>query len=42
MANVTLCQIVVSYAENRVAFKKCHFELQNVCKAENIFKVLEI
>ena len=23
------------------AFKKCHFELQNMCKAENVFKDLE-
>ena len=22
-------------------FKKCHFELQNVCKAENVFRVLD-
>ena len=24
------------------AFQKCHFELQNVCKAENVLKGLKI
>ena len=38
--HVTLCQIVVSYAENGV-FKMWHFELQNVRKAENVCIVLE-
>jgi len=40
---VTLCQIAVSYAERTVlgAFKKWHFEMQNMCKAENVFRLLE-
>lgn len=29
----------VCYAENRV--QKCHSELQNVCKAKKVFRLLE-
>ena len=43
MANMWLYVRLLCLMQRTVfsAFKMCHFELQNVCKAENVFKVLE-